>query len=71
MGKVCLVGCEALRIDLERRCIVLGDIELREGEVITLDGHRGQVYLDAVCTVEVRPEELLERLARLRTTAAT
>lgn len=66
MGKVCLVGCDALAIDLARRRVRFGAVELPEGETITLDGHRGAVYRGMVRTVREVPAELLGRLARLR-----
>jgi pyruvate,orthophosphate dikinase len=66
MGKVCLVGCDGLRIDLGRRRVRFGAVELTEGEAITLDGHRGVVYRGAVRTLREAPAALLQRLARLR-----
>jgi pyruvate, orthophosphate dikinase len=66
MGKVCLVGCAELVIDLPRRRIRLGGTELPEGEVLTLDGNQGLVYRDRVHTVREAPRALLLRLAALR-----
>lgn len=70
MGKVCLVGCENLRIDLTARTIRLGEALLHEGDVITLDGNDGQVYPGAVEAVRVPDEALLDRLRALRTLEA-
>jgi pyruvate,orthophosphate dikinase len=69
MGKVCLVGCDDLRIDLERRRIALAGTELDEGTIVTLDGHEGGVYAGAMRTVELLPTELLARLDELRAAA--
>lgn len=66
LGKVCLVGCETLQIDLTRRSVRLGEQTLAEGDLITLDGHTGAVYLGAARTVREVPEDLLARLATLR-----
>ena len=66
LGKVCLVGCDTLRIDSARRRVQLGDVELAEGEVLTLDGHSGAIYQGAARTVRELPADLLARLARLR-----
>lgn len=66
LGKVCLVGCESLQVDLNRRVIQLGGLELAEGEVITLDGHSGAIYQGAVHTCVEVPHELLARLTQLR-----
>jgi pyruvate,orthophosphate dikinase len=70
LGKVCLVGCEELTIELEHRAVRIGTHLLDEGDVITLDGHRGDVYVGALRTVEVVPTELVQRLERLRASPA-
>lgn len=65
LGKVCLVGCAELSIDETARTIKLGDVTLREGELLTLDGNEGICYAGAA---EVRidyPEELIARLDAL------
>ncbi len=69
LGKVCLVGCGDLQIDLPRRQVCLAGQPMAEGEVLTLDGNDGAVYAGVAGTEEVRPIELLQRLARLRDTA--
>ena len=66
LGKVCLVGCETLQIDLPRRMLRLGDAEIAEGELLTLDGHDGAVYRGAARTVREVPAGLLARLQALR-----
>ncbi len=66
LGKVCLVGCDTLRIDLQRRTLAFGNTQVAEGEVLTLDGNSGAVYRGAVRTVSEAPPGLLARLARLR-----
>jgi pyruvate, orthophosphate dikinase len=48
MGKPCVAGCEALSIDLEARTVRLGDVELREGDHLTIDGGTGRVMIGAV-----------------------
>ncbi len=66
LGKVCLVGCESLKIDPVARTARLGEMTLSEGDVITLDGNDGAVYPGAVAAVMVPDEALLERLRALR-----
>ncbi len=46
MGKPCVAGCEGLSI--ENGIIRLGGQELREGDVITIDGGSGKVYLGRI-----------------------
>lgn len=66
LGKVCLVGCEALQIDLARRTVRLGDQTLAEGERITLDGNDGAIYRGAAQIVQEVPQALMDRLSKLR-----
>jgi pyruvate,orthophosphate dikinase len=64
MGKVCIVGCEPLEIDLgDRRCAIGGEW-LREGETISLDGNTGDVYPGAVRVMVEKPAEWLAQVAR-------
>ncbi|MDI1341492.1 PEP/pyruvate-binding domain-containing protein [Polaromonas sp.] len=67
LGKVCLVGCETLRIDLKERTVRLGDQLFKEGDVITLDGNDGRLYAGVVAAVLVPDAALIERLRALRT----
>lgn len=65
LGKVCLVGCQSLTIDLAARTIQIGERVLEEGAVLTLDGNTGAVFAGAVETEQETDQALLERLARL------
>jgi pyruvate,orthophosphate dikinase len=51
MGKPCVAGCEGLRIDLDKRTVRIGEHELREGDVITIDGGTGRVIVGEVALV--------------------
>ncbi|MGQ9508407.1 MAG: pyruvate, phosphate dikinase [Thermodesulfobacteriota bacterium] len=52
MGKPCVSGCEALFIDPKERMATIGNIHIKEGDFITIDGSKGEVYLGEVPTVE-------------------
>lgn len=52
MGKPCVSGCEALFIDPKERTATIGNIHIKEGDFITIDGSKGEVYLGEVPTVE-------------------
>lgn len=52
MGRACVAGAGELRIDYRAGLLRAGDIELREGDVITLDGATGEVMLGEVPTVQ-------------------
>ncbi|MGH3057395.1 MAG: pyruvate, phosphate dikinase [Gaiellaceae bacterium] len=62
MGKPCVAGCEALSIDLGARRIRLGEHELAEGEVVTIDGGRGEVIVGEVPLVPPQIDENFETL---------
>ncbi len=65
LGKVCLVGCEALHIDEAGRSVHFGERVLPEGAVLTLDGNEGAIYAGVTAIVETVPEALLARLDAL------
>lgn len=52
MGKPCVAGAEGISVDVERREARVGLTRFREGEIITIDGTSGKVYIGAIATVE-------------------
>ncbi len=52
MGRPCVSGASAVSIDLASRTLKIGARELREGDVITLDGANGEVMAGKVATIE-------------------
>jgi len=52
MGKPCVSGCEAIRIDHLAKEAVIAGVSLKEGDIITIDGTTGDVYQGVVPTVE-------------------
>jgi pyruvate,orthophosphate dikinase len=66
MGKVCLVGCRELSIDLAKRSCSIGGKLLREGQAISLDGGAGGIYSGAVEIVRTKPERELAVVASWR-----
>jgi pyruvate,orthophosphate dikinase len=62
MGKPCVSGCEALSIDLEARRIRLGEHELAEGDLLTIDGGTGDVIVGEVPLVPPRIDDTFETL---------
>ncbi|WP_062227513.1 pyruvate, phosphate dikinase [Aureimonas frigidaquae] len=47
IGKPCVTGAGALRIDMAARTLTAGGITVHEGEAITIDGASGEVILGA------------------------
>jgi pyruvate,orthophosphate dikinase len=43
-GKCCIVGCGALHVDMAKKELRMGDAVLRQGDWITLNGTKGNVY---------------------------
>ena len=52
MGRPCVSGASALSIDMKSRTARIGNREIAEGDVITLDGSNGEVMAGRVPTVE-------------------
>jgi pyruvate, orthophosphate dikinase len=48
MGKPCVSGAEGLDINYELKEARVGDVVMKEGDIVTLDGTAGVVYLGAV-----------------------
>jgi pyruvate,orthophosphate dikinase len=66
LGKVCLVACPRLEIDLARRQCRIGDALISEGDLISLDGNSGAVYAGKLEPQVERPEHALAAIAAWR-----
>ncbi len=63
IGKPAVVGAEDIRVDYEEREFRVGDLVVREGDIITIDGFEGDVYLGEIPTAKSElPEEFFELL---------
>ncbi len=62
MGKPCVAGCDALAVDAGARRIRLGERELAEGDVLTIDGGSGEVIVGEVALVPPQIDENFETL---------
>jgi pyruvate, orthophosphate dikinase len=62
MGKPCVAGCEELSIDADKRRIGIGEHDLAEGDVITIDGSSGIVIAGAVELVPPKINEDFETI---------
>ncbi len=52
MGKACIAGAEDIKIDVRSRQAIIGDLHIREGDIITIDGSTGLIYLGKIATIE-------------------
>ncbi|MBI5570675.1 MAG: pyruvate, phosphate dikinase [Desulfomonile tiedjei] len=62
MGKPCVAGAEGIRVDTEHRQAQVGSQILHEGDVITIDGGTGNVYLGEIPTIEPEFSDQLHTL---------
>ena len=51
MGKPCVAGAEGIQVNVQSRTARIGGKLLHEGDVITIDGGNGNVYLGEIPTV--------------------
>jgi pyruvate,orthophosphate dikinase len=52
MGKCCVAGCGAIRVEENEKRFIVKDITVSEGDWISLDGSTGRVYLGSIPTTE-------------------
>ena len=52
MGRCCVAGCGAITMDEADKCFKIGDLVIKEGDFISLDGSTGNVYNGKIDTVE-------------------
>jgi pyruvate,orthophosphate dikinase len=64
MGKCCITGCSGLRVDGARARMTLGEVTVKQGDTITLDGSTGEVFRGKVPLV---PAEMAGELSTLMT----
>jgi pyruvate,orthophosphate dikinase len=52
MGKPCVAGAEGIHVNVQTRTAVVGSHTISEGDLITIDGTTGDVYLGEVAMIE-------------------
>ncbi|WP_119066975.1 pyruvate, phosphate dikinase [Aggregatilinea lenta] len=60
LGKPCVSGCGEININLKERKFTVGDVVVKEGDVISLNGAKGDVYLGTIPVVVPEFEEQTE-----------
>jgi pyruvate,orthophosphate dikinase len=56
-GKCCIVGCGALNIDVAAKTVMVGDLVIKEGAWLSMNGTRGVVYAGQVPVAPAEPEK--------------
>ena len=64
-GKCCIVGCDAVKIDLEKGVVKIGDKQFNEGDVISLNGSKGWVYAEPVGMINATENPLFQQFMAL------
>lgn len=62
MGTCCVTGCESLHIQEESKTMMCGDILLAEGDLVSVDGSSGCLYLGEIPTIVVENNQNLQQL---------
>ncbi len=64
MGIPCVTGSEDVKIDMKNRTFIIKGNVIKEGELITIDGSNGDIYIGEVSTVDpILPPELKQLLS--------
>lgn len=57
MGKACICGCEAIKIDFKANQFTVGEIVVKYGDIITIDGSTGEVMLGEIPMIDPQLSE--------------
>src|SRR4051794_38746307 len=62
MGVPCVTAASALKVDLEKRCIRVGDTTIEAGDFIAINGTTGEVTLEDVPLVEPKEDPAFKEI---------
>ena len=65
MGKCCVAGCSEIDVDYHQEQLRVKGYVLKKGDVITLDGSTGEVFLGEVKTIEPKLDGTFDRLMKI------
>jgi pyruvate,orthophosphate dikinase len=65
MGKCCVAGCSGIDINMHNETMHVKGYVLKKGDVITLEGSTGEVFLGEVKTIEPKLDANFERLMKI------
>ncbi|GGF27680.1 pyruvate, phosphate dikinase [Halobacillus andaensis] len=57
MGKACICGCDSIKIDLEAKQFKSGSTTVSHGDIITIDGSTGEIFLGEIPMIEPQLSE--------------
>jgi pyruvate,orthophosphate dikinase len=64
MGKTCIVGAESIHVDYEKEEFRVGDVVVKKGDVITIDGSTGEIFHGELRTIPAQISGEFEELMR-------
>jgi pyruvate,orthophosphate dikinase len=64
-GKCCIVGCDAVRIDLNARTVNIAGKTFKEGDLLSLNGSKGWVYAEEVKMIDATENPLFKEFMKL------
>lgn len=62
MGKACICGCDALKIDVKAKQFIVDEKVINYGDVITIDGSTGEIMLGEIPMIEPQLSEEFQLL---------
>ncbi len=62
MGKACVAGAEGIEVNVQKRNAIVGSHVIEEGDVITINGTTGEVYLGEVPMIDAKFTDELSTL---------
>ena len=65
MGKCCVAGAGDVHIDYNKQEMRVAGYVIKKGDIITIDGSTGHVYLGEITTVEPQLDAVFERVMKL------
>ncbi len=64
-GKCCIVGCDAIKIDMNARTISIDGKTYKEGDTLSLNGSKGWVYAEEVKMIDATENPLFQEFMKL------
>ncbi len=64
MGKTCIVGAESIHVDYDKEEFRVGDVVVKKGDVITLDGSTGEIFHGELKTIPAQISGEFEELMK-------
>lgn len=65
MGKCCVAGCGEVDVDYRTETLKAKGYVLKKGDIITLDGSTGEVFLGEIKTVEPKLDQYFEEIMKI------